>query len=159
MPEGGDLFFKTMNVTDQDMIGKTYKPKPGKYVLLTVRDTGIGMDKKTKERIFEPFFTTKDFIQGTGLGLSSTYNIMKDHGGYIDVDSEKGVGTTFSIYLPTTEKGIKEEKEPIVEILKGKETILLVDDENAVIEGCREVLEKMGYIVSIAKNGREAIEI
>lgn len=159
MPEGGDLFFKTMNVTDQDMIGKTYKPKPGKYVLLTVRDTGIGMDKKTKERVFEPFFTTKDFIQGTGLGLSSTYNIMKDHGGYIDVDSEKGVGTTFSIYLPTTEKGIKEEKEPIVEILKGKETILLVDDENAVIEGCREVLEKMGYIVSIAKNGREAIEI
>lgn len=159
MPEGGDLFLKTMNVTDQDMIGKTYKLKPGKYILLTVRDTGIGMDKKTKERIFEPFFTTKDNIQSTGLGLSSTYNIIKAHGGYIDVDSEKGVGTTFSIYLPATKKAIKEKKEPSIEILKGKETILLVDDDDAVIEGCREMLEKMGYIVSIAKNGREAIEI
>ncbi len=125
MPEGGDLFLKTMNVTYQDMIGRTYKPKPGKYILLTVRDTGIGMDKKTKERIFEPFFTTKDNIQSTGLGLSSTYNIIKAHGGYIDVDSEKGVGTTFSIYLPATKKEIKEKKEPSVEILKGKETILL----------------------------------
>jgi len=144
MPEGGDLFLKTMNVTDQDMIGKTYKLKPGKYILLTVRDTGIGMDKKTKERIFEPFFTTKDNIQSTGLGLSSTYNIIKAHGGYIDVDSEKGVGTTFSIYLPATKKEIKEKKEPSVEILKGNETILLVDDDDAVIEGCGEMLEKMG---------------
>ncbi|RZB34185.1 MAG: hypothetical protein SRB2_03578 [Desulfobacteraceae bacterium Eth-SRB2] len=157
MPEGGDFFLKTMNITDKEMTGKSYDPKPGNYILLTVRDTGAGMDEETRERIFEPFFTTKGFTKGTGLGLSSAYGTIKRHGGYIDVDSEKGCGTTFSIYLPGTKKEV--EKELPEEILMGNETVLLVDDEHMVIEGCREMLTKMGYNVTIARNGKHAIEI
>ena len=111
MPRGGNLFLKTMNVTDKDIINKPYKVKPGNYVLLTVRDTGAGMDKKTMERVFEPFFTTKGLANGTGLGMASAYGIVKAHRGYIDVASEKGQGTTFSIYLPATEKKVIEKKE------------------------------------------------
>jgi len=159
MPEGGDLFLKTMNITDKEMTGKPYDPKPGDYILLTVKDTGAGMDKETRERMFEPFFTTKGLTKGTGLGLSSAYGIIKGHGGYIDVDSEKGCGTTFSIYLPATKKEVEKEKELPEEIVMGNETVLLVDDENMVIEGCREMLTKMGYNVSIARNGKDAIEI
>ena len=159
MPEGGDLFLKTMNITDKEMTGKPYDPKPGDYILLTVRDTGAGMDKETRERMFEPFFTTKGLTKGTGLGLSSAYGIIKGHGGYIDVDSEKGCGTTFSIYLPATKKEVEKEKELPEEIVMGNETVLLVDDENMVIEGCRDMLTKMGYNVSIARNGKDAIEI
>ncbi len=159
MSEGGDLFLKTMNITDKEMTGKPYDPKPGDYILLTVRDTGAGMDKETRERIFEPFFTTKGLTKGTGLGLSSAYGIIKGHGGYIDVDSERGYGTTFSIYLPATKKEVKKEKELPEEIIMGKETVLLVDDEDMVIEGCKEMLTKMGYNVSIVRNGKDAIEI
>jgi len=159
MPEGGELFFKTQNITDKEITGKPYDPKPGDYILLTVRDTGAGMDSETKERIFEPFFTTKGLTQGTGLGLSSAYSIIKGHGGYIDVDSEKGCGTTFNIYLPATKKEVEKEKELPEKIITGNETVLLVDDEDMVIEGCREMLTKVGYNVLIAKNGKNAIEI
>jgi PAS domain S-box-containing protein len=159
MPEGGELFFKTQNITDKEITGKPYDPKPGDYILLTVRDTGAGMDSETKERIFEPFFTTKGLTQGTGLGLSSAYGIIKGHGGYIDVDSEKGCGTTFNIYLPATKKEVEKEKELSEKIITGNETVLLVDDEDMVIEGCREMLTKVGYNVLIAKNGKNAIEI
>ncbi|MBW1614900.1 MAG: PAS domain S-box protein [Deltaproteobacteria bacterium] len=103
MSGGGDLFLKTINVKHKDIKNKPFKPKPGNYVLLTIRDTGVGMDKHTMKRIFEPFFTTKGLAKGTGLGLASTYGIIKAHGGYIDVDSENGHGTTFSIYLPASE--------------------------------------------------------
>jgi nitrogen-specific signal transduction histidine kinase/CheY-like chemotaxis protein len=159
MPKGGELFIETMNVTDKDITGKPYRPKPGSYVLLTIKDTGIGMDRMTQERIFEPFFTTKSLAEGTGLGLSSTYGIVKGHGGFIDVDSEKGHGATFRLYFPATEKEVKREKRVPDKIVKGKETILFVDDENAVIEGCEGMLNKMGYNVSIARNGKEALEI
>jgi len=159
MPERGDLFLKTINVTDKDIVGKPYNPKPGDYVLLTVRDTGAGMDKETKGHIFEPFFTTKGLSKGTGLGLSSAYGIIKGHGGYIDVDSEKGYGATFNIYLPATKKEVKKEKELFEKIIIGKETVLFVDDEDMVIEGCGEMLTKMGYNVLIARNGKDALEI
>ncbi|MDH4205876.1 MAG: PAS domain S-box protein [Desulfobacteraceae bacterium] len=159
MPEGGELFIETKNVTDKDIPGKPYHPKPGSYVLLTIKDTGIGMDKMTRERIFEPFFTTKSLAEGTGLGLSSTYGIIKGHGGYIGVDSEKGHGATFRLYLPATEKDVKKEKRAPDKIVKGKETILFVDDESTVIEGCEGMLNKMGYNVSIAGSGKEALEI
>ncbi len=159
MPKRGDLFLKTINVTDKDISGKPYNPKPGNYVLLTVRDTGAGMDKETKEHIFEPFFTTKGLSKGTGLGLSSAYGTIKGHSGYIDVDSEKGCGATFNIYLPATKKEVKKEKELPGEIIKGNETVLLVDDDDMVVEGCREMLTKMGYDVSIARNGKDALEI
>ncbi len=159
MPEGGELFIETMNVTDKDIPGKPYHSKPGSYVLLTIKDTGTGMDKMTRERIFEPFFTTKGLAEGTGLGLSSTYGIIKGHGGYISVDSEKGHGATFRLYLPATEKELKKEEKVPDKIVRGKETILFVDDESTVIEGCEGMLNKMGYNVSTAGSGKEALEI
>jgi len=159
MPGGGDLYLKTMNVTDKDMIGKLYKATPGNYVLLSVKDTGVGMDYETRKRIFEPFFTTKGLASGTGLGLASTYGIVKGHGGYIDVDSEKGKGTTFSIYLPATEKVIEEKKVLSDELVKGKGTVLLVDDEEMVLESGEELLKHLGYEVLLAENGREALEL
>ena len=159
MPGGGDLFLKTINVTDKDITGKPYKVQSGNYVLLTVRDTGIGMDKETRERIFEPFFTTKGLASGTGLGMASAYGIIKGHGGYIDVDSEKGKDTTFSIYLPATEKAIEEKKVLSDELVKGKGTVLLVDDEEMVLEAGKELLNHLGYEVLLAENGREALEL
>ena len=158
MPRGGDLFLKTVNVTDRAIKGKPYTPKPGDYVLLTITDTGTGMDKNTMERIFDPFFTTKGMSEGTGLGLASVYGIIKAHGGYIDVDSEKGQGTTFSIYLPVSETEGGKQKELITEVLKGKEGVLLVDDEDVIIDVSRELLQTLGYEVYVARNGREAID-
>ena len=128
MPGGGDLFLKTMNLTHEDMSGKPYTVKPGNYVLASVNDTGVGMDKKTLEHIFDPFFTTKGLANGTGLGLASVYGIVKAHGGYIDVYSEKGHGSTFKVYLPTIEKGLVKDKGVQKEIAKRTETILFVDD-------------------------------
>jgi CheY-like chemotaxis protein len=159
MPGGGDLFIKTMNVTNKDMRGKPYAPKPGNYVLLTVRDTGSGMDKKTMDRIFDPFFTTKGLAQGTGLGLASAYGIIKGHGGYIDVSSKKGKGTTFEIYLPATKKEAEEEKEPSFAFVEGQDTVLLVDDEELVLDAGEQMLRRLGYEVLVASSGQEALAL
>ncbi|TET92118.1 MAG: PAS domain S-box protein [Desulfobacteraceae bacterium] len=162
MPGGGDLFLHTINVTHKDIKGKPYKVKPGEYILLTIRDTGIGMDKETKDKVFDPFFTTKGLAKGTGLGLASVYGIIKAHGGYIDVESKKGQGTTFYIYLPATKaEGIAQraESESGVEIIQGKETVLLVDDEEIIIDVGQELLKTLGYNVLIAEGGREAVDI
>ena len=159
MPGGGGLFIKTINVTDKDMVGKPYEVKPGNYVLLTVRDTGVGMDQETRERIFEPFFTTKGLASGTGLGMASAYGIIKGHGGYIDVDSGKGEGTTFSIYLPATEKMIEEKKVLPDELVTGKGTVLLVDDEEMVLDAGEEMLKHLGYEVLLAEDGQKAVEL
>ena len=104
MPEAGDLTLKTKNVTHRNIKSKLYEPRPGKYVRLTVSDRGVGMDKQIQQRIFDPFFTTKKTGRGTGLGLASVYGIVKSHEGYINVESRKGRGTTFFIYLPAAEK-------------------------------------------------------
>ncbi len=159
MPGGGDLILKTVNVTDKDMSGKHYKPKPGNYALLTVSDTGTGMDNNTMENIFEPFFTTKEMGRGTGLGLASSYGIIKAHGGYIDADSAKGHGTTFRIYLPASKKEAKKEKALPGEVLKGTETILLVDDEEHILDVGVQILKFFGYKVLEAGGGKEALEI
>ncbi len=159
MPVGGDLFVKTMNVTHEDMTGKLYKPRPGNYILLTVRDTGVGMDRGTMERIFDPFFTTKDLSKGTGLGLASVYGIIKAHGGYIDVVSNEGDGTTFKIYLPASEDKATKEKKKAVKFLKGTGTVLLVDDEDMIIDVGHEILKTLGYKVLPARGGKEAIEV
>ncbi len=159
MPGGGNLILKTTNVTHKDMRGKLYNPKPGSYVLLTVSDTGTGMDKDTMGRIFDPFFTTKERGRGTGLGLASAYGIIKGHGGYIDVDSRKGHGASFSIYLPASEKMVGEALRRPDQLVMGTETVLLVDDEEAIREVGEELLETMGYTVMLARDGKEALEI
>jgi PAS domain S-box-containing protein len=159
MPGGGDLVLKTMNVTHKDMKGKLYEPKRGNYVLLTVTDTGTGMYKKTMERIFDPFFTTKEMGRGTGLGLASAYGIIKGHGGYVDVDSRRGRGTTFSIYLPASVKQVSKDVKAVERLIRGSGTVLLVDDEEIILEVGKELLEAMGYAVLTAKDGKEAIKI
>jgi two-component system cell cycle sensor histidine kinase/response regulator CckA len=157
MPQGGDIFLKTMNVNHEDMTHKCYKPKPGNYVLFSIRDTGMGMDKMTIERIFEPFFTSRGLGKGTGLGLASVYGSIKAHGGYIDVYSEKGHGATFEIYLPAIKGEIRTEKNKVPELFKGKETVLLVDDEDMVANVADQMLKKLGYEVLVARSGKEAI--
>jgi nitrogen-specific signal transduction histidine kinase len=159
MPGGGGLFLQTANVTHKEMKGKPYTPKPGKYVMIKVKDNGAGMDQKTITRIFQPFFTTKEMGLGSGLGLASAYGIIKGHGGYIDVESEKGHGSVFSIYVPVSEALIQ--PDPIVSerIEEGDETILLVDDEEMIIDVGVQFLEKLGYTVLEAKGGKEAIRI
>jgi two-component system cell cycle sensor histidine kinase/response regulator CckA len=159
MSGGGDLILKTMNTTHNDMKGKLYDPKPGNYVLLMVTDTGIGMDKKTMQRIFDPFFTTKEMGRGTGLGLASAYGIIKGHGGYIDVESKKGRGSTFSMFFPASEKRGRIAVKAAEQFIKGTGTILLVDDEEVILEVGQELLEAMGYRVLIAKDGKGAIEV
>jgi len=159
MPAGGDIYLETENVTlDEDYV-KPFSIEPGRYVKISVTDTGVGMDKETQERIFEPFFTTKEMGRGTGLGLASAYGIIKNHGGFINVHSEKGEGATFNIYLPASEKEIVEEKKPAGDTLRGSETVLFVDDEDMIIEIAEELFEQLGYKVLTARSGKEAIEI
>jgi len=158
MPGGGVLTLKTRNVTHKDMKGKLYDPKPGQYVLLTVTDTGMGMYKKTMERIFDPFFTTKEMGRGTGLGLASAYGVIKSHAGYIDVDSKRGQGTTFSIYLPASEKKVEKVVRSAGRLIVGTGTVLLVDDEEPIIEVGKDLLELIGYRVLIARDGKEAVQ-
>jgi len=159
MPGGGDLFLKTRNVSHDDMQGKPYDVKPGNYVSLTIRDTGIGMDEEIKGRIFEPFFTTKGWGEGTGLGLASVYGIIKAHGGYIDVNSSKGCGTTFEIYLPATGDMKPMKKYIPSKLVKGEETVLFVDDEDMVLNAVRPMMERMGYDVIVASSGEEALSV
>ena len=158
MPDGGDIFLKTENVTHKDLQGKVYSPRPGKYVLLIVKDTGIGMDRKTQARIFEPFFTTKELGMRTGLGLASVYGIIKGHGGYIEVESEMGKGATFRVYLPAVDKKVLQKVEDSDTIQKGNETILIIEDEEKVMEVGQRLLKVLGYQVMTARDGKEAVE-
>jgi len=159
MPQGGHLYLETANVvlTETDM-SHSYM-KPGRYVKVTVTDTGKGMDEKTKERIFEPFFTTKEMGRGTGLGLAMVYGIVKGHDGYINVYSEEGKGTTFKIYLPASEKRAVKEETAAAEIFRGEGTILVVDDEKEIAGVMAQFLEALGYSVLTANNGVETLKI
>ncbi|MEE8551670.1 MAG: response regulator [Desulfobacterales bacterium] len=159
MPGGGDLYIQTENVILEEDYVQPYKVAPGKYVKISVADTGMGMDEATQKRIFDPFYTTKEIGMGTGLGLASAYGIIKNHGGFINVDSEKGEGTTFDIYLPASEKEVLEDKKLIEELLKGSEMVLLVDDEDMIIDVSERLLGKLGYKVMIARSGKDAIKI
>jgi PAS domain S-box-containing protein len=159
MPSGGDLYLQSENVSfDEDHV-KPLGIEPGRYVKLSITDTGVGMDEATKQRIFDPFFTTKEMGRGTGLGLASVYGIIKNHGGIIGVNSKKGEGTTFTIYMPASDKGIVEEKGVPGETLKGTETVLLVDDEDRIVDIGKKILKIMGYKVLVARSGKEAIEL
>lgn len=161
MPEGGELYIKTENITlDEDYV-RPFNLKFGRYIKISVTDTGVGMDESIRQRIFEPFFTTKKKDRGTGLGLASAYRIVKTHKGIINVYSEKGKGTTFNIFLPTSKKETDKESLTVdnEKILVGDETILLVDDDDMVIYVGVKMLEKIGYKVMKARTGKEAIEI
>ena len=159
MPGGGHLYIEAQNVTLDENYLKSYSVQPGRYVKVSVTDTGVGMEERTMERIFEPFFTTKEMGRGTGLGLASVYGIVKGHKGFINVYSQVGHGTTFNIYLPASKKEAKKSAQVPEELLRGDETILLVDDEKIILNVSKEVLETLGYKVIIASGGLEAIEV
>ena len=158
MPKGGKLILKTRNATHLDIPNKGYAVKPGSYVLLTVEDTGVGIEKGVITRIFDPFFTTKKMGRGTGLGLASTYGIIKGHNGYIDVASEKNKGSVFYVYLPASEQRSFDLSAPLRKPEGGSGTLLLVDDEDSVLEVTAKMIERLGYTVVRARSGREAIE-
>ncbi|MGE0082796.1 MAG: PAS domain S-box protein [Desulfococcaceae bacterium] len=159
MPEGGDLFLSTENVILEKKYVETYQISPGAYVKISVTDTGVGMDKSVMQRVFEPFFTTRKMGRGTGLGLASVYGIVKNHGGIIHVYSEPGKGSTFTIFLPVSEKLIVREIQTDTGISRGKETLLLIDDEEMIVDVGTHLLRELGYTVLSAQSGQEALNI
>jgi len=159
MPGGGSLYLETANVIFEKAEADQHGLKSGRYVKVSITDTGVGMDEKTRQRIFDPFFTTKEMGRGTGLGLASAYGIIKGHGGIITVYSEKGHGTTFNIYLPVSSKAIASEAPAESELIGGRETILLIDDEAVITEVTSQLLNELGYIIITAGSGEEAIKI
>ncbi len=162
MPDGGTLVIETRNLDlDADYCATHPQARAGGYVLLSMSDTGHGMTDEVKQRLFEPFFTTKPIGRGTGLGLATTFGIVKQSGGSIEVYSELGLGTTFKIYLPR----VDERPEAAVPVSSasattgGDETILLVEDHEGVLAFARTLLRKLGYQVLSANNGKAAREI
>lgn len=163
MPDGGKLWITTHNVvmSEAETQRYSYPFRQGRYVQLTVTDTGLGMDPATQVRIFEPFFTTKEKGKGTGLGLATVYGIVKQSDGYIEVRSEVGAGTTFTIYLPIVEALIEPEtaQPALISSLQGSETILLAEDDDVLRILTRNMLLRFGYTVLEASNGAEACEL
>jgi len=159
MPGGGKLVLKTTNVTHEDIKSEQYDPVPGNYVRLTVADSGTGIEAAVKDRIFDPFFTTKETGRGTGLGLASVYGITKSHEGYIEVETQKGKGSTFNVFFPASNKEVRDPPEVRPYIYEGSGNILLVDDEEMVLEVAGKVLEKLGYTVFEAQSGKAAVQI
>ncbi len=157
MPGGGDLYLETNNICLDEHVAAPCAIAAGKYVRISITDTGTGMDDATRQRIFEPFFTTKAIGLGTGLGLASAYGIIKNHGGFIDVESTMGEGSTFRIYLPASGNGVSEDARSDEQVMSGHETILLVDDEEVNLLILKELLEATGYKVFLAGSGQEAI--
>ncbi|MDD2318660.1 MAG: ATP-binding protein [Geobacteraceae bacterium] len=161
IPDGGRITLRLeRRDIDHAFYGNHTFAAPGRHVVITVSDTGIGMDEQTRERIFEPFYTTKAMGKGTGLGLAIVYGIIQQHNGHIDVVSELGKGSTFRIYLKEIEAMLP--VKPVVEeaeILGGVETVLLGEDEQSVRDLVRSMLEEFGYMVLLADNGAEAVRV
>jgi PAS domain S-box-containing protein len=161
MPDGGVLTISTQNVElGAQEARRLYRASPGPYVRLTVSDTGVGMDVETQRRIFEPFFTTKDPGKGTGLGLSTCYGIVKQSGGYIEVESELGRGTTFELYFPRTAEAVAAagDDEPEEDARHAGSRVLVVEDEPVVRDLAREILEQEGFVVETVALPLEAID-
>ncbi len=161
MPQGGELRIETATAE----IGEVDDPlrafaRPGRYALLSVSDTGTGMDTATLEHIFEPFFTTKEFGGGTGLGLATVYGIVKQHNGCVDVASEPTRGATFRVYLPVGTGPAQTREEKVEEgVKRGTETILVAEDHEGLCEAAQEILGSFGYTVIVARNGEEAVRL
>jgi CheY-like chemotaxis protein len=162
MPMGGHLTIETGNVDldEERLASEAMALPPGSYVMLSIRDTGTGMDTSTRERAFEPFFTTKAKGKGTGLGLATVYGIIDQSGGGISLDTAPGRGTLVRIYLPATDavRGPDRPEAPAPSAETGTETLLLVEDNDAVRELSEKALSRRGYIVHTASSGEEAVE-
>jgi PAS domain S-box-containing protein len=159
MPGGGELLLRTANVTLEEASRTSVGLPAGRYVGITVSDTGVGMDEATRLRIFDPFFTTKEMGRGTGLGLASAFGIVKNHGGGIAVSSAKGHGSTFTVYLPASDKTVTATPAGAPAVARGRETILMVDDEPMILEVGRRMLERLGYRVLTTVSGQEAVDL
>ena len=160
MPKGGKLVIgATEAVLDHDFQRAHGFGEPGEYAVISVTDTGQGMDARTRERVFEPFFTTKETGRGTGLGLSMVYGIIKQHNGYIDVTSEQGVGTVFRIYLPAVKAHVERTKQAGRAVRGGKETVLVAEDNDELRKLMKEVLARKGYTVLEARDGEDALRV
>lgn len=159
MPGGGSLYVTTRNRRLSSGNVTPFDAAPGEYVQITVRDTGVGMNKATMARIFEPFFTTKEVGQGSGMGLASAYGIVQNHNGFISVESAPGEGATFRVCLPASEKPAVTKPLPTGSVVKGSGGVLLVDDEKIVLDVGEDMLRTLGYSVYTAPNGTEAIQM
>jgi two-component system cell cycle sensor histidine kinase/response regulator CckA len=155
----GKLFIQTENIVLDRKFLTPYQLNPGRFVKVTITDNGPGVDENIQEKIFDPFFTTKSMGQGTGLGLSSAYGIIKSHNGIIQVDSKKGEGATIIIYLPASDKHIVHQIERSDVISNSSETILLVDDEEMILDIGKEMLERIGHSVLTARSGEDALKV
>jgi CheY-like chemotaxis protein len=161
MPQGGTLCISAHCESGQMIRQRRMDMNAAKYVAISVSDTGIGMDQKTLERIFEPFFTTKGPGKGTGLGLSTVHGIIANHNGFIEVKSQPGEGTTFTVFLPAPvedEPNKASDTEDMTGLKGGNETILVIEDEDYIVELLNSVLRRFGYQTLIAKDGIAGIE-
>jgi CheY-like chemotaxis protein len=162
MPQGGKIVIETKNLElDEVYAHQHVSVSPGRYVMLAVSDQGCGMDAETLKHIFEPFYTTKHHAEGTGLGLSTVYGVVKQSGGNVWVYSEVGRGTTFKVYLPQANEVVDARRTEVVStaVAGGTETVLLAEDEELVRKFVRSVLEKSGYTVLEAHHGSEALRV
>lgn len=159
MPGGGKLFVQTENVQLDEMRVTTFRIEAGNYVKISITDTGVGMDPETRQRVFEPFYTTRPMGRGTGLGLASAYGIIRNHGGYITVDSEKGKGTSVAIYLPASKREIRCMTRLPEGRVKGQGTIMLIDDEQLIVDVGSQLLERLGYTAITACGGKQALDL
>ncbi len=160
MPHGGKIYVRTGNIHLTPRQIAPFQDRHGRFVKISLTDTGIGMDEEIRQKVFDPFFTTKKHGEGTGLGLSTVYGIIKQHGGYVTVYSEKGKGATFNIYLPASERRTEERQRISDQIpIAGNETILVIDDEQIIKETGQIMLEELGYTVLTAESGAEAEKI
>ncbi len=159
MPDSGEMVLETRNVILEKSHLASFELAPGRYVKASVKDTGSGMDETVKKRAFEPFFTTKGLGSGTGLGLASAHGIVTNHKGAIHIDSRVGAGTVISIYMPVSGKGVVKETVLPREVLRGSETVLVVDDEEMIVDIGEQLLNELGYRVLKAQSGAEAVDI
>jgi CheY-like chemotaxis protein len=158
MPKGGTLTIETKSVIlDMEFVAIHGFGSPGNYALLSISDTGIGMNAVVKEHIFDPFFTTKEVGKGTGLGLSTIYGIVKQHNGFITVYSEPDTGTTFRIYFPITSSSVETDRSSSESVRGGNEIILVAEDNKEVRHLIKNILVEFGYTIIEAKDGEDAI--
>jgi two-component system cell cycle sensor histidine kinase/response regulator CckA len=159
MPNGGKVVITTGNtMADAHTISQFSSVKPGRFAAITIADTGVGMDEKMRSRVFEPWFTTKEF--GTGLGLSVVYGVVQSHGGFINLESEVGNGTSFTMYLPCSDvKAKSEARKRRQRLPRGSENILMIDDEVSVCEIAKDMLSNLGYSIHYVHDGKAGVEM